>query len=131
MLIIPLHKQPTLANFPWVTILLVLVNVFIYVAIQAPDNERHARAVATYASSRLAAIELPAYRDYVQRTPSISWRERWQRLPEPMRTQALATQIQGDAVFLAELRGERVITPAQVDYAEWKPLRTQLDATWR
>lgn len=131
MLIIPLHKKPTLANFPWVTILLVLVNVFIYVAIQAPDNERHVRAVEAYASSRLAAIELPAYRDHVERTPSISWRERWRRLPEPMRTQALATQIQGDAVFLAELRGERVITPTQVDYAEWKPLRAQLDATWR
>lgn len=131
MLIIPLHKKPTLANFPWVTVLLVLVNIFIYFALQAPDNERHTRAVAAYAGSRLAAIEVPAYRDYVQRTPSISWRERWQRLPEPMRTQALATQIQGDAGFLAELRGERVITPAHVDYAEWKPLRAQLDATWR
>lgn len=131
MLIIPLHKKPTLANFPWVTILLVLVNVFIYVALQAPDNARHAQAVEAYAESRLAEIELPAYRDYVERTPSISWRERWRQLPEPVRTQALAMQVQNDAAFLAELRAERVITPSHADYAEWKPLRAQLDARWR
>jgi membrane associated rhomboid family serine protease len=131
MLILPLHKKPTLANFPWVTVLLVLVNLFIYAALQAPDNERHARAVALYADSRLAAIELPAYRDYVERTPSIAWRERWQRLPEPARTQVLAMQVQGDDRFLAELRAERVITPSHADYAEWKPLRAQIDATWQ
>jgi membrane associated rhomboid family serine protease len=131
MLIIPLHKKPTLANFPWVTALLVLVNVFVYTALQVPDNARHARAVEAYADSRLAAIELPAYRDYVERTPTISWRERWRRLPEPMRTQALATQVQSDAAFLAELRAERVITPSHADYAEWKPLRAELDANWR
>jgi membrane associated rhomboid family serine protease len=131
MLILPLHRKPTLANFPWVTVLLVLVNVFVYVALQAPDNDRHARAVAAYADSRLADIELPAYRDYVERTPTISWRERWQRLPEPMRTQVLAMQVQNDTAFLAELRAERVITATHADYAEWKPLRAQLDATWR
>lgn len=131
MLIIPLHKKPTLANFPWVTVLLVLVNVFIYAALQVPDDARHARAVETYATSRLAEIELPEYRDYIERTPTISWRERWRQLPEPFRTRVLATQIQGDADFLAELRAERVITPAHADYAEWKPLRAQLDAHWR
>ena len=96
MLILPLHKKPTLANFPWVTLLLVLVNVFIYVALQAPDNDRHASAVESYANSRLAQIELPAYRDYVERTPSISWRERWRQMPEPMRTRVLAMQVQGE-----------------------------------
>ena len=96
MLILPLHKKPTLANFPWVTLLLVLVNVFIYVALQAPDNDRHASAVESYANSRLAQIELPAYRDYVERTPSISWRERWRQMPEPMRTRVLAMQVHGD-----------------------------------
>ena len=106
MLILPLHKKPTLANFPWVTLLLVLVNGFIYFALQAPDNTRQARAVEAYADSRLAEIELPAYRDYVERTPSIAWRERWQRLPEPMRTQVLAMQVQNDTAFLAELRAE-------------------------
>ncbi len=131
MLILPLHKKPTLANFPWVTLLLVLVNVFIYVALQAPDNDRHASAVESYANSRLAQIELPAYRDYVERTPSISWRERWRQMPEPMRTRVLAMQVQGDDRFLAELRAERVITPTHADYAEWRPLRAQLDATWR
>ena len=30
MLIIPLHKKPTFATFPWITALLVLVNIFIY-----------------------------------------------------------------------------------------------------
>lgn len=131
MLILPLHKKPTLANFPWVTLLLVLVNVFIYVALQAPDNARHASAVESYANSRLAEIELPAYRDYVERTPSIAWRERWRQMPEPMRTRVLAMQVQGDDRFLTELRAERVITPTHADYPEWKPLRAQLDATWR
>ncbi|HWT14807.1 MAG TPA: rhomboid family intramembrane serine protease [Patescibacteria group bacterium] len=131
MLIIPLHKKPTLATFPWITALLVLVNVVVYFALQVPDDQRHARVVAAYADSRLAAIELPAYRAYIERTPSISWRARWERLPEPTRTRVLAMQVHGDHVFLAELRGDRVITPDQGEYREWKAMRAQFDATWR
>lgn len=131
MLIIPLHKKPTLATFPWVTLLLVLVNVFIYVALQRPDDQRQMRAVEAYADSRLAQIELPAYRDYVERTPSIAWREQWQQLPPKFQRQVLALQIQHDEQFLAELRAGRVITPAHIEYADWKRLRTELDATWQ
>ena len=131
MLILPLHKKPTLATFPWVTLLLLLCNVFVYFGLQRPDEVRQERAVEAYANSRLAAIELPRYRDYVERTPSIAWRERWRQLPVELQAQVLALQIQQDEDFLAELRAGRVIGTDDRDYAEWKPLRQRLDAQWR
>lgn len=131
MLIVPLHKKPTLATFPWITALLVLVNVFIYVAIQRPDDARAERAALAYADSRLAEIELPAYADYIERTPTISWREQWRALPSDLRQSVLAMQIHGDERFLTELRAGRIITAEHPDHDEWRALRDRLDATWR
>ncbi len=131
MLIIPLHKKPTFATFPWITALLVLINIYVYVALQRPDDARQNLAVEAYAQSPLAAIELPAYRDYVERTPTIAWREQWRQMPEPWQTAALAEQIHFDDAFLAELRSDRVIRADSAAHAEWKPLRQQFDAGWR
>ncbi|MBL0039590.1 MAG: rhomboid family intramembrane serine protease [Xanthomonadales bacterium] len=131
MLIIPLHKKPTLSTFPWITALLVLINAFVYFGLQRPDDARQAQAVGAYASSRLAEIELPVYRDYIERAPGIAWRSRWQQLPPSMQTQVLALQINNDDAFLVLLRSDRAIAPAHRDYAEWKPMRQQFDAGWR
>jgi membrane associated rhomboid family serine protease len=131
MLIIPLHKKPTVATFPWVTALLVVVNVFVYFALQRPDDAREQRAVEAYAGSRLAQIELPVYRSHVERTPTIAWREQWQRLPPQYQQQVLAMQIHHDDTFLGELRADRVITAERADFGEWKALRARFDQDWR
>jgi membrane associated rhomboid family serine protease len=131
MLIIPFHRKPTYATFPWVTLLLVLVNVFVYVALQRPDDARHARAVEAYAQSRLAEIEVPAYRAYVMDTPTILWRERWLQMPAEYQDQVLAMQLNSDEAFLAELRAGKWLTADSAQQVEWQLLRAQLDATWK
>ena len=40
MLILPLHRAPTRANFPWVTLALILVNAFVFFGLQLPDEAR-------------------------------------------------------------------------------------------
>lgn len=131
MLIIPLHKKPTFATFPWITALLVLVNIFIYFGLQRPDDARDELVTRDYATSRLGAIELPAYRAYVERTPSIDWRAQWQRMPPNWQDAMLAEQLHYDEKFLGELRADRAIAPGHADYAEWKRLRIEFDRTWQ
>ena len=45
MLIIPLHRAPTRANFPWVTLALILANVFVFAFLQTGDARVEQRAL--------------------------------------------------------------------------------------
>jgi membrane associated rhomboid family serine protease len=67
MLIIPLHRKPTAANWPWVTTLFVLINVFVYFALQSKDNKAEARAQIYYFEQKLDEIEFPLYLAYHER----------------------------------------------------------------
>jgi hypothetical protein len=49
MLILPLHQPPTRANFPWVTLLLIIVNCVVYFGFQLGD-EHYAEQASSYYS---------------------------------------------------------------------------------
>lgn len=57
MLIIPLHKKLSRRNFPIVTLLLILANVFVYVGLQGGDTEMEMDAARHYHESGLEERE--------------------------------------------------------------------------
>jgi membrane associated rhomboid family serine protease len=131
MLIIPLHRALTRANFPWVTLGLVLVNVFVFVALQGGDGARYESAVRFYAEHRLDTRELPLYAAWLERERPGDTTTRAEvedaisvAYPEAV------TYVQADAQFLDALHADRIVTPDADGYAEWKADRDAFDVEW-
>ena len=58
MLVIPLTEKISLKNPPYITIFLILANVFIFLGFQLNDNENYYKAEQYYFESGLAEIEV-------------------------------------------------------------------------
>ena len=130
MLIVPLHRAPTWANFPWVTFALILANVFVFAFLQAGDAGVERDALRYYAQEHLAQWEFPAYRQWLD-THDVDarrreWFEGFADTNEPIATRML----QSDDAFIAELRADRLITPAAADHAQWRERRDEFDRLW-
>lgn len=129
MLILPLHRRLNAANFPYVTLFLILVNALVYFGWQQrSDDQSIGDALAYYQRVDLGRVEMPAYQAWLK--------ERGRPLPAVPADMAAelppaliaAHIIHEDAEFLAALRADKVITPDQGGYASWRPLRTEFDA---
>lgn len=128
MLILPLHRRLTAATFPYVTLLLIVVNALVYFGWQqGSDDDTVEQALAYYQRVDLGRVELPAYEAWLHEkgrpAPTI---------PAAMRAQVppgllAAHLIHEDAEFLTALRADKVITPDQGGYASWRPLRSEFD----
>ena len=66
MLIVPLHRALTRANFPFVTLALVAINCFVFLFLQSGDTQIERRAVAYYEQTDLGKIESPAYIEWLR-----------------------------------------------------------------
>ena len=127
MLIVPLHRRMTLANAPVVTLTLILLNCLVYLVLQSGDDRVLRTALDYYRQSQLGLIEFPAY--------GIWLRDHADGIDQEQRLQALGTAppelqvalIESDEKFLAELRADRVIEPANANYVDWHSKRTEFD----
>ena len=142
MLVIPVPGKIQWKNPPYLTLLLVLANCFVFVLFQLADNERFYRAAEFYVSSGLAAIEAPVYVAYVNSQPG---REKTYPDPPPAVESGAAKQadeakkeriayfaalfwdILEDAAFLKQLRSGEIITREHPAYENWAVLRGTVD----
>lgn len=129
MLILPLHRPFNRANFPFATIMLVLINVFVFFALQGGDDAVAARALKYYRESQLLQTELPHYREWLQAHPDRRRQEALDAM-EQAGSPLLVHLIQSDDAFLAALRADQLITPQHEAYAAWKPARVAFDRLW-
>ncbi|MCQ4166810.1 rhomboid family intramembrane serine protease [Tahibacter harae] len=129
MLILPLHRPFSRANFPFATIALVLANVFVFLFLQGPDDALAEKAMTYYGQTGLGRVEMPLYQQWLQQHPDKRREEMLARLGDEG-SGLVGYLIQHDAAFLAELRGDRLITPADERYAQWKPARSEFDRLW-
>lgn len=128
MLIVPLHRPLTAANFPYATALLILLNVLVFVGWQLGDNKVLVNAANYYQSVDLAQYEFPAYEHWRQQHGGDAIESSADDdMPSGLRT---LLGIQNDDAFLAALRADQVITPSDEAYESWKPLRKEFDRLW-
>lgn len=126
MLIIPISRSPDWRRPPVVTLLLILVNCLIFFGLQSGDSEREAKALAYYASSSLAGIELPRYVAHLESRDD----ER-----ADIARKALATDgwpvvlalMERDHPYMQRLRANEVIVPDDPDYASWLAQRQRYE----
>ncbi|MBT2323177.1 rhomboid family intramembrane serine protease [Variovorax paradoxus] len=123
---IPLESRPTWRNPPWMTVLLILVNMLVFWGPQRAEDKAEQRAAQFYVQSVLPKLELPPFVAWLQetRSPHASMARRLLALGE---FEPLLDGLQQDKAFLKKLHGDAVITPAHPQYAEWKRDRQQYD----
>ncbi len=130
MLILPLHKPLTLATFPCVTAVLVLINVMVYFGWQVPDEERVKAAQAWYVDSGLGAQEAPAYRKHLIDTGQARALQAFEAMSPREQPVFLSMSTQTDVAFQQALEQGALFASAQAR-EEWAPLheryRAQLD----
>lgn len=66
LLLLPLDQKPHKHHLPWVTALLVLINVFVYAAFQTNDDAEYMAAAGYYIKSGLMDIERPIFEKYLK-----------------------------------------------------------------
>jgi membrane associated rhomboid family serine protease len=107
MLIIPLHRKPTAANWPWLTSVLLLLNVGIYFIGQSRDARYEAMAQMQYFEVQLDQIEVPLYLQFRQSGEAselfFDFEQAQQLLQGPAWRDLLFTVINLDRRFLAAL----------------------------
>lgn len=125
MLILPLHRPLTRRNFPWLTALLVLINLLVFFGPQARDATAR-ESVQRYAQdSGLAKLEADAYTRYRLRTEG-AFDQAEDDLPEPMREWARQVAMQSDRRFQQELeQGQWFASPQE--WRHWQALDAQRD----
>ncbi len=132
MLILPLHRAVTRANFPWVTCALILVNLLVFFVLQLGDAGVRERALDYYENADLAHWEFPAYRAWLQqRSDREDRRIAFERFADGGDARVAGEVLLADVEFVADLRagrGEaRIDAP---DRAEWVERRAEFERRW-
>ncbi len=132
MLIIPLTEKISFKNPPYITIFLIIVNIFIYFAFQLNDNENFYNAEKYYFESGLAEIEIPEYQKYMKTRKDheeIRWPDQSELSRKEFEKQlyALHRKIETDRGFLIKLHNDQIIISNDENYNEWKSLRENYD----
>ncbi|MCW2036335.1 rhomboid family intramembrane serine protease [Xanthomonas campestris] len=131
MLIMPLHKPWSRQNIPWVTLLLVLLNVVIHVGYQRKDDGLIANAVRYYVESGLGALEGKAHARYLAQSDDVKVRAarqaQWDKVPARQRLAYLAQLTMNDVAFTDALRSGRLFDD-DAQRRDWYALRAPYDA---
>lgn len=135
MLIVPLHRAPTRANFPWVTLALILANVFVFAFLQSGDARVREAALDYYEQQDLARWEFPAYRAWLDEHGDEPRRQAAFEHFAAVDPRIAAQVLQSDDAFLEQLRGGDLIAVdthgREADGRdEWRERRAEFDRLW-
>ncbi|MCL2524848.1 MAG: rhomboid family intramembrane serine protease [Betaproteobacteria bacterium] len=128
MILMPYLRNVTRPHFPVGVILLVAINVLVFFGPQQRDEGRYRLAFEHYAQSVLPRLELPAYKDFLKKQRRAEDLKEFEKL-ERYRLSYALRRMDDDAVFMSELRAERVIAPEHEDYAQWREARAYFERT--
>ncbi|HYG06410.1 MAG TPA: rhomboid family intramembrane serine protease [Stenotrophomonas sp.] len=126
MLILPLHKPLTWATWPWMTSVLLLVNVLVFFGPQSGDRDAMLAAQRYYAQSGLAEQEMPAYRRYLVDSGRGDEIAAFEAADESEQWQQLAQASVNDLGFRSYLSSKGPDTDAEAN-ARWRPTRAEYD----
>ena len=132
-LAIPLENKPSWRSPPWMTLLLIVLNMAVYWGWQVPEEQAVERVAAIYASSELPAIELPAFAEHLRREAEHQGDARAQRRAKAVK-QALNDQryaelyqlMWDEARFRRALLAQQVIRPGDAAFAAWSAARARM-----
>jgi membrane associated rhomboid family serine protease len=123
MFIVPVTGQISRRNLPLVTIGLILINCLVFFIFQSHQAEQYLEAEGYYFTSGLAEIEIARFIEYRNATADEPFDpQELDRLNDEELIE-LYLKMRQDGEFDAKLRNEKIITPRDPEYHEWKQLR--------
>ncbi|MCK5099228.1 MAG: rhomboid family intramembrane serine protease [Desulfobacteraceae bacterium] len=135
MLVIPLTEKLSWKNPPFITIFLILANVFIFLGFQLHDNENYYKAEQYYFEAGLAKIEIPKYQEYIKENkkeinsdPVDNKDSKEVKKDSKEAVYKAYRELQCDKTFLEKLRNDKIITENDDHYFEWKALRENYES---
>ena len=133
---IPLETKPSWRSPPWMTLLLIAINCWVFFAWQVPEERGVQRAAERYLHTRLPQIELPLYAKEMSRRADASGKSRDRQRAEAVAQAQRADMIElvyqamwHDNAFRERLLGGQLIRPGDARYAEWKAARDAFTPT--
>lgn len=125
MLIIPVFTKSDQKKLPLVCISLILINCLIYFLVQARDHDIENAAFSYYEESGLLIIEATAYQSYLAEKADPAADLDLQRKDERYR---LVSLMFSDHHFLELLEANRVISPTDAPFSQWRAKRDRFTA---
>lgn len=126
MLVIPADRPLDWKQPPYLTLLLILVNVLVFWLYQSGDERRWETAMNYYAESGLADQELPHYLAFRHEDGRVVGAELPGQPPDELRME-LMVRLNMDTEFIKALKAEKLITAQSPHYAEWKDMRANFN----
>lgn len=127
MFIIPVGNRVDWKRPPVVTVLLILINCFVYFALQSGDQRSEEQATRFYFGSQLPDWELPRYATYLELHGEAGDAQEYKQLLEK-KDSVVLTIMEHDGKFMLELRAGRIVTPQDSEYPDWSAQRKQYEA---
>lgn len=125
MLVLPYQTRFSARSLPAVTLALIVLNVFVFFALQGRDEARLESAAKIYAASALPGIEVPRYEEWLVQRGDRASLQRLQLLKA--QPQAALLILDSDAEFSTALREGRIIGPGDPQYPRWREERRRID----
>jgi len=126
MIIIPFDKKIERDNLPFITFLLIFINVLVYFSFQFNDDDKYGEAINYYYSSSLNKIELPRYKEYLITHGDSDFVHQWQDIINKQNSPWFF-RMETDKNFMVALKNGQVIIPNDPLYARWQEKREALD----
>ncbi|MCS6945346.1 MAG: rhomboid family intramembrane serine protease [Sutterellaceae bacterium] len=128
MLVLPYQTRFAPGALPWLTLVLIALNIAVFFGLQRGDQAAYEQAFRQYLASDLPHIELPRYEQWLIDRGDSKRLQRLRAATGRHDTLAAAMLLQGDAQFLQALRNRRVITADDPDFGRWSLARRAFDA---
>lgn len=128
---IPLETKPRWRSPPWMTVLIVLLNCWVFWAWQQPEAAAVERAAAQYAATPLPALELPPFVAHLQREAAQQPQDEHARRMATHATRLLGQQdhaqlyelMWNERRFRQQLLAGEVIRPGDPAHEAWQAER--------
>ncbi|MFH2047171.1 MAG: rhomboid family intramembrane serine protease [Pseudomonadota bacterium] len=125
MLIIPLTGKMSLRNLPVVTISLILINCIVFFLFQFNEDKQYMAAEDFYFESELSDIEISKYIDYKYTSEEQDSIEQLNAQLRQIKLRNIYIDMRQDQTFMEMLEQDKIITPNDPKYHEWKNLRDE------
>lgn len=124
---IPLEDRPRWSNPPWMTLLIILVNVLVFFGPQRSEERAQQAAAQFYAASALPGIELPRFVDWLERTDSPIAKQA-KALQKRGLVEPLLQRMEREPKFLALLRSGQIVPASDPLHERWQTDRSRYEA---
>lgn len=134
MLILPLDRKPTRENFPFVTVLLVLANIFVFAFFQFGDQRIEQQATERYIESGILAEEWHWFMDWAEFARGLALEpadvdEWFGEVGEDDHGDWIRLMlIESEPDFVRAVEDGIVVDPASDAFRQWQSAREKLEA---